>query len=80
MSSLNDAWAQLDDAVLGAFRDGRARSTRDVYRMLPDLAHREVVKSLEVNTQRGLLAAGESTFQITEVGARHLAANTKAMA
>lgn len=68
-----DTWAAVDDAVLRAFRDGRARTARDVYRMLPDLTRREICHSLDANAQQGRLAEGESTFVITEAGKTHLA-------
>jgi hypothetical protein len=71
--STTNAWAAVDDAVLRAFRDGRPRTASDVYRMLPDLTHREVCHALDANAQKGHLAAGESTYQTTEAGKRHLA-------
>jgi hypothetical protein len=74
---VTDAWAAVDDEVLRAFRDGRTRSTSDVYRLLPDLTHNEVHHALDVNAQAGRLAAGEMTFQITEAGKRHLADTMK---
>jgi hypothetical protein len=67
-----NTWAAVDDYVLGAFRDGRARTVRDVYRMLPDLTHREILHALDVNTDHGRLSEGESTFIITPVGLQHL--------
>jgi hypothetical protein len=69
----NNPWAAVDDAVLDKFRDGRARSARDVYRMLPDLTHREICHALDANAQQGRLAEGESTFVITEAGKSRLA-------
>ena len=75
----SNAWSAVDDAVLEAFRDGRARKASDVFRMLPDLTHREICHALDANAALGRLAAGESTFVITEAGRSRLA-NTKAMA
>jgi hypothetical protein len=75
----NDPWAAVDDAVLEKFRDGHARSAREVYRMLPDLTQREICHALDANAQKGRLAEGELTYVITEAGRRHLT-NTKAMA
>lgn len=68
-----NTWAAVDDAVLKAFRDGQPRTARDVYRMLPDLTHREICHALDVNAGHGRLAEGEMTFVITEAGRRHLA-------
>lgn len=67
-----NAWAAVDNAVLDAFRDGRARSSADVSRMLPDLTRREVFHALGTNAEAGRLAAGESSYQITPAGREHL--------
>lgn len=69
-----DTWAAVDDAVLGVFRDGRARTPSDVFRALPDLTRREIRTALEVNVQAAHLAMGELSYQITDVGRRHLGA------
>lgn len=68
----NNPWTAVDDAVLSAFRDGRARSTADVCRMLPDLTRNEIHHALDENTQQGRLASGESHWQITPAGRAHL--------
>lgn len=71
-----DAWSAVDDAVLDAFRDGRARTAGDVARMVSYLARHVVYHALTANVQAGRLVEGESSYQITPAGLERLARAT----